>query len=83
MRKKIELCVKKKEMQVKITVIKDNGEEVAYSQTLGELDSCNILKSVEREVQQLQHKISPFLAETLIETHQSSFVGEKNQEEKR
>ena len=70
-------------MQVKITIIKDNGEEVAYSRELGDLDSRNILKSVEREVLELQHEISPFLTETLIETHQSSFVGEKNQEEKR
>ena len=70
-------------MRVKITVIKDNGEEVDYSRELGDLDSLNILNSVEQEVLQLQHEISPFLTETLIETHQSSFVGEKNQEEKR
>ena len=70
-------------MQVKITVIKDNGEELAYSRALGDLDSLNILNSVEREVLELQHEISPFLTQTLIETHQAGFVGEKNQEEKR
>ena len=69
-------------MQVKIRLIKDNGEEVEYSHDLGELDSCNIVNSVEREVVALQRAISPFFSETLIESHQQGFVGEKNQEEK-
>ena len=55
-------------MRVKITVIKDNGEEVDYSRKLGNLNSLNILNSVEQEVLQLQHEMLPFLTETLIET---------------
>ena len=35
-------------MKLKLTLIKDNGEEVDYSRQIGELDSSNILKSVER-----------------------------------
>ena len=66
-------------MELKIRLIKDNGEEVEYSREIGELDSCNILNSVEREVVALQRSISPFLSETLIEAHQQGFVEKKNQ----
>ena len=69
-------------MKLKITLIKDNGEEVDYSRQIGELDSSNILKSVEREVVAVQRELSPFLSENLIESHQQGFVGKKNQEEK-
>ncbi len=70
-------------MQVKITVIKDNGEEIEIFRKIGPLDSGNILSSVETAVQKLQNEIGPLLSETIIEEHQSEFVGEKNQEEKR
>ena len=70
-------------MRVKITVTKDNGEEVEFSRELDTLDSSNILNSVESEVGKLQVELSPFLSKTLIEDHQMGFVGEKNQEEKR
>ena len=70
-------------MKVKITVIKDNGEEVEIFRKISELDSTNILSSVEQEVLKLQQELSPFLTEKMIEDHQSGFVGEKNQEEKR
>lgn len=70
-------------MQVKITVIKDNGEEIEFSRKLGALDTTNIISSVEQEMLKLQGELSPFLSETMIEEHQSGFVGEKNQEEKR
>ena len=70
-------------MQVKITVIKDNGEEIEISRKIGALDSRNIISSVEQEVLKLQSEIGPILSETLIEDHQSGFVGEKNQEKKR
>lgn len=70
-------------MQVKITVIKDNGEEIEISRKIGALDARNIISSVEQEVLKLQSEIGPILSETIIEEHQSGFVGEKNQEEKR
>ena len=70
-------------MRVKITVIRDNGEELEISRKIGGLDSANILSSVEQEVLSLQREISPFLAEKTIEDHRSGFVGEKNQEEER
>jgi hypothetical protein len=70
-------------MHVKITLIKDNGEEIEISRKMGALDSRNVLSSVEQAVQKLQNEISPILSETMIEEHQSDFVGEKNQEEKR
>ncbi len=70
-------------MQVKITVIKDNGEEIEISRKIGALDARNIISSVEQEVLKLQNEIGPLLSETIIEDHQSGFVGEKNQEEKR
>lgn len=70
-------------MQVKITVIKDNGEEIEISRKIGALDARNIISSVEQEMLKLQGELSPFLSETIIEEHQSGFVGEKNQEEKR
>ena len=69
-------------MQIKITVVKDNGEELSYLRQLGELDSLTIVNSVAREVVALQRDFSPFLSERLIEAHQQGFVGEKNQEEK-
>lgn len=70
-------------MQVKITVIKDNGEEIEISRKIGALDARNIISIVEQEMLKLQGELSPFLSETIIEEHQSGFVGEKNQEEKR
>lgn len=70
-------------MQVKITVIKDNGEAIEISRKIGALDARNIISSVEQEVLKLQNEIGPLLSETIIEDHQSGFVGEKNQEEKR
>ena len=70
-------------MQVKIIVIKDNGEEIEFSREIGALDSSNIISSVEQELVKLQGSISPFLSQTLIEDHKEGFVGEKNQEENR
>ena len=70
-------------MQVKITVIKDNGEEIEISRKIGDLDGLNIIRSVEQEVLKLQGEIGHLISETIIEDHQSGFVGEKNQEEKR
>jgi hypothetical protein len=70
-------------MRVKITIIKDNGEEIEISRKMSALDSRNVLSSVERAVEKLQNELAPLLSETMIEEHQSDFVGEKNQEEKR
>ena len=70
-------------MQVKITVIKDNGEEIEISRKIGDLDGLNIIRSVEQEVLKLQSEIGHLISETIIQDHQSGFVGEKNQEEKR
>ena len=77
------ICVQKKVMQVKITLIKENGEEVSISRVLDALDSSNVLNSVEQAVCGLQAELAPILSETLLEDHQDGFVGEKNQEEKR
>ncbi len=70
-------------MQVKITLTKANGEEVSLLRSLDELDSSNVLNSVEQAVCSLQTDLAPFLSENLVEDHQSGFVGEKNQKEKR
>jgi hypothetical protein len=74
---------KRNKMEVKITLINDRGEEIAFSRKLGALDTHNIISSVEQELLKLQGEIGPFLSETIIEEHQRGFVGEKNQEEKR
>gem|GEM_PF-1991248 len=71
--KKSHICGKSAQMQIKITIIKDNGEEVELLRPIGALDSVNILKSVKHEVLDLQRAASPFLTETLIEEHQAHF----------
>jgi hypothetical protein len=70
-------------MQVKLTIIKDNGEEMSYSREVGQLDSTNILNSVESEVLKMQSAMSAFLSKSFIEDHQDGFVGGKNQEKER
>lgn len=69
-------------MQIKVTIIKNNGEEVEYLRDLGDLDSNSIIGSAEAEVTKVQRELLPFLTERLIEEHQLGFVGKKNQEEK-
>ena len=70
-------------MELKITILKDNGETIELSRKIGVLDAGNIISSVEQEVLKVQSEIVPLLSEIIIEDHQSGFVGKKNQEEKR
>lgn len=70
-------------MKVKLTVVKEDGTEIEVSVPIGELNSKNIIQSAEAEVCKMQEIFLPFLTERIIESHQSEFVGEKNQEEKR
>jgi hypothetical protein len=70
-------------MQLHITLVKDNGEEVRLSHQLADLDSANVIQSVEQELAKLHTSLNPLLSEALLETHQLGFVGEKNQEEER
>ena len=65
-------------MELKITILKDNGETIELSRKIGVLDAGNIISSVEQEVLKVQSEIAPLLSEIIIEDHQSGFVGEKN-----
>ena len=64
-------------MKLKVTLVKNNGEEVEYTREIGLSDSTKIIAGVEEEVSQLKRDLSPLLMDTIIEEHQSGFEGEK------
>ena len=70
-------------MEIRVTIIKDNGEQIEISRKISDLDGANIIRSVEKEVQKVQDEIGPLLSESIIEEHQNGFEGEKNKEEER
>jgi hypothetical protein len=70
-------------MQVRITITKDNGEEVELVQDVSVPEGDDLIGKVERQVQSIKESFLPLLSEQLVERHRLGFGGEKNQEEER
>jgi hypothetical protein len=70
-------------MQVTISIKKDNGETIEITKEVVEQTIADIIESVEQQVNSIKTQCFPLITEKLIEGHQQTFKGEKNQEKER